>query len=135
MTDRTQEGSSAEPGITSAALTISNGLVQLVSKYAGRGPTKARATVSSNHVVCVFEDVFTRSEQYLVADGRQDAVRHSRKDVWAMMRPEALRVVEDAVGRSVTASVADIDTTANVLIQVFLLAPDLAGDLDATHPP
>src|SRR6266516_470638 len=55
----------------SPAARISNGIVQLLAEHYGRGPTKARTFMFDRFVVCVLEDLLTRSEQTMVANGRE----------------------------------------------------------------
>jgi uncharacterized protein YbcI len=106
----------------SPALTISNEMVRLLARYVGRGPTKARTTLSQNLVVVTFGDTMTRAELNLVAAGEAEAVAAMRRVFQATMREEAVRTIEEVLGRAVIAYLADIDTSANIALVAFVLA-------------
>jgi len=98
-------------------------MVKLISRYTGRGPTKARATVNTNVILVVMEDTLTKGEQKLVAAGEQDAVRSMRRTYQDAMRAEAIGMVETVTGRTVISSLSDIDVERNVAAEVFVLEP------------
>jgi uncharacterized protein YbcI len=112
-----------EPRSYGPAVSISNRMVRLLARYVGRGPTKARTTLSQNLVVVTFGDTMTRAEHNLVAAGEADAVAAMRRVFHASMREEAIRAIEEVLGRDVIAYLADIDTSANVALVAFVLAP------------
>lgn len=119
------EGASRAPAPAkhSAALTISNGLVRLVAHYAGRGPDKAGTTLNTNHVLCVFHEVLSKPEQYMLERGRPEAVVRMREEVFSLMREEAVALVEAELRRTVLSCLSNFDPAANVATQVFLLDP------------
>jgi uncharacterized protein YbcI len=110
------------------AVTISNQMVRLLARYVGRGPTKARTTLGQNLGVVTFGDTMTRAEHNLVAAGESDAVAAMRRVFQATMREEAVRTVEEIVGRPVIAYLADIDTSANIALIAFVLTPREGAD-------
>ncbi len=135
MTSQTTYTQHISPGLRSSgpAVTISNQMVRLVARYVGRGPTKARATLTQNLVVVTLGDTMTRAEENLVAAGEAEAVSAMRRVFQATMREEAVRTVEEILGRPVLAYLADIDTAANMAMVAFVLAPDseaVADDAD-----
>lgn len=83
------------------ASKISREMVQLMARYTGRGPTRARTTVNSNIVAVVFEDTLTTAEKNLVAAGRADAVLETRRRFAALMRTDAVEIVARNAGREV----------------------------------
>jgi uncharacterized protein YbcI len=105
----------------SSALAISNAMVGMLSRYTGRGPTKARTTLNANIVVVAFEDTLTKGEQSLVAAGQSDAVHTMRRTFHQVMREEASSAIESILGRRVTACLSDVDPAANVAAMVFIL--------------
>jgi uncharacterized protein YbcI len=107
------------------AVTISNQLVRLLARHVGRGPTKARTTLAPNLVVVTFGDTMTRAEQNLVAAGHAEAVAAMRRVFQATMREEMVRTIEEVLGRTVIAYLADIDTAANIAMVAFVLAPPI----------
>ncbi len=117
------EAGAAEHRSRSAAAEISTGMVQLTSRYTGRGPTRARTTVNTNLVVVVLEDTLTKAEHNLVAAEQSDAVTQMRRTFREMMRDEAVDLVEQATGRRVAAFLSDIDPESNVAAEVFVLEP------------
>jgi uncharacterized protein YbcI len=98
-------------------------MVRLLARYVGRGPTKARTTLRQNLVVVTFGDTMTRAELNLVAAGEAEAVARMRRVFQATMRDEAVRSIEEILGRTVIAYLADIDTSANIALVAFVLAP------------
>jgi uncharacterized protein YbcI len=85
----------------SARLEISNGIVQLMSGFYGRGPDKAKTFVVDNYVFVVLEDLLTRAETTMVENGREVMVREMRLAFQADMAAEFKSVVEQALGRKV----------------------------------
>jgi uncharacterized protein YbcI len=108
---------------TTAAAQISTEMVRLLSRYTGRGPTKARATVNTNLIVVIFQDTLTKAEHNLVAAGETEAVHYTRRTFRQIMRQEAVEIVERVTGRTVIGFMSDIDPEANVASEVFLLDP------------
>jgi uncharacterized protein YbcI len=102
-------------------------MVRLLARYVGRGPTKARTTLRQNLVVVTFGDTMTRAELNLVAAGEAEAVASMRRVFHLTMRDEAVRAIEEVLGRAVVAYLADIDTAANVALVAFVLAPPTDG--------
>jgi uncharacterized protein YbcI len=113
--------------VFSAASRISTEMVQLMSRYTGRGPTKARAVINSTFVLVVLDDALTRGERSLVAAGELEAVRSQRRTFHELMRAEAIASIESIIGRRVTASLHDIAPEQGVAIVVFLLDPATDG--------
>jgi uncharacterized protein YbcI len=106
-----------------AASDISTGMVQLMARYSGRGPTRARTTVNTNLVAVVLEDTLTKAEQNLVAAREMDSVAQMRRTFQAMMREEAIALVERGTGRTVRAFLGDIDPDNNIAGYLFILDP------------
>jgi uncharacterized protein YbcI len=103
-----------------AAAVISRAVVQLMARYSGRGPTKARTTIDAGHALVVVEDALTTSERGLVEAGERELVRHQRAALQRLMRDEAIAAVEEACGRRVRLVMSDIAPEAGVAIQLFL---------------
>lgn len=110
----------------SPGATISRATVQLMARYTGRGPTKARTTVTADQAVVVLEEVLTRAEQSLVEAGEAELVRRQRETIQHLMRGEAATAVEVATGRRVRLVLCDIEPAAGVAVQVFLFEPPSA---------
>lgn len=117
-----------DPRQNGPAVTISNQMVRLLARYVGRGPTKARTTLTENLVVITFGDTLTRAEENLVAIGETEAVFSMRRVFHTTMRAEAVQIIEEILGRAVAAFLSDIDTGADIAIFAFVLAPREPGD-------
>jgi uncharacterized protein YbcI len=103
------------------ASRLSNQMVALVNRYAGRGPTKCRVAINTDFVLVVMRDLLTRGEQNLVDGGQSEAVQPMRHRLHDLMAEEATRAVEQELGRTVTSYLRDCDTEANCAVLVFLL--------------
>ena len=95
--------------------------MRLFSRYAGRGPTKARATLNANLVAVVLESLLTRGELTLVAAGEIESVKAMRRKYHDAMRERMVEGVERIVGRKVVTVLSDIDPVADVGVEVFVL--------------
>jgi uncharacterized protein YbcI len=111
------------PAAGSLAAEISREMVQLVSRYMGRGPTKARTTLDTNVVVVAFEDTLTRAERNLVDAGELEAVLFMRRTCQSMMRDEAVSRIQELTDRKVVSFLGDVDAKNNIAVQVFVLEP------------
>ena len=92
-------------GTTAAA--ISNSVVKLTSEYTGRGPTKARTTITEDMVIVLMPDTLLKAERTLVESGQADTVREMRRRFQAAMRSDLIAVVEEHTGRNVAAFMSD----------------------------
>ena len=89
-------------GPDNALQAISNGLVQLMAKSYGRGPTKAKTFIlGDGYVVCVMHDVFTTAELTLIEAGEKDLVRRTRIAFQTALADQFKAVVSDALDRRV----------------------------------
>jgi uncharacterized protein YbcI len=89
-------------GETSA--TISNELVQLLRKHTGRGPIKAKTTLSPELVVTTLAGCLTTAERQLASAGHGELVDRGRHELYRGMRTEAIAIVERSTHKAVTAS-------------------------------
>jgi len=107
----------------SVAARISTQMVRLMSRYTGRGPTKARTTLNTNFATVVLDDTLTKAETNLVAAGEIESVLQQRRTFHRMMRDEAVAAVEQETGRKVRAFLSDISPEAGVGVHVFVFEP------------
>jgi uncharacterized protein YbcI len=107
----------------SVAAAISRHMVHLMSRYTGRGPTKARTTLNTNFAMVLLDDTLTRAERNLVAAGEIDSILYQRRTFHRMMREEAIAAVEQETGRKVRAYLSDIAPEAAVAAHVFVFEP------------
>ncbi len=108
-----------EGGQLSAA--ISNKIVQLMSAYTGRGPTRARTFVNDSLVVCLLQDTLTKGERSLAERDQTEAVLQIRGTFQRTMRQEASAAIKELTGRQVIAFMSDNHIDPDVAVEVFLL--------------
>src|SRR4051812_39981386 len=105
----------------SARLDISNGIVQLMSGFYGRGPDKAKTFVVDNYVLVILEDLLTRAETTMVENGREGLVREMRLAFQADMALELKTVVEQVWGRKVITYQSQIVFDPPMGFEIFVL--------------
>lgn len=106
------------------SIALSNGMVQLLRQYTGRGPTKARTTIGRDHVLIMLRDTFTSGERTLVDAGYVEDVLLTRRRFQEVMRPEATKMVEELTGRVVVGFMSDNHANPDLGVEVFILDPD-----------
>ena len=109
----------AQHGTISAE--ISNGIVGIVREYTGRGPTKARTTITDELVVVVMGESLMKAEQSLIDAGDSDTVIDTRRKFQAAMREDFIDLVEGSVGRRVSAFMSDHHIDPDIAVEVFVL--------------
>jgi uncharacterized protein YbcI len=105
------------------AASISNGMVGLLHRYTGRGPTKARTTISDDLVVCVMGATLTHGEQTLVEEGKEKIVLRGRRAFQDAMEDDAVSLVEDVLDRDVVAFMSNNHIDPDLAVEIFVLAP------------
>ncbi|HYP47516.1 MAG TPA: Na-translocating system protein MpsC family protein [Thermoleophilaceae bacterium] len=113
--------------VGSAGAEISNGLVQLIHEYTGRGPTGARTTISEESVMVLLRDVLTRAERRLAEDGEADTVLSIRGKFQQTMREDMVAVVERVTGRQVAAFMSANHIDPDMACEIFVLEPAGSG--------
>ena len=106
-----------------ALAAISTGLVQLYSRFCGKGPTRAKTQVDGNTVVCVMRDPYTKSERTLLDAGETETVHRMRKGFRKAMELESRAVIEENSGRKVIACIGTMHTDPDLAAEVFILEP------------
>ncbi len=102
---------------------ISTGLVQLHSRYYGKGPTKAKTHLVNDMVVAILRGGFTRVERTLLDTGQVESVYQMRRSFQQAMEDEFRRVVEEATGRKVIAYMSSIHVDPDLAVELFVLEP------------
>ena len=100
---------------------ISNAVVRLHSRYAGRGPTKARTVHSGKLVMCVLEDTMTQGERSLAAGGHEQVVLAGRHALQHTMQEDMTAAVESLTQRKVIAFMSDSHIEPDLAAEVFVL--------------
>jgi len=107
----------------SPAAKISNGAVQVLHDYTGRGPTKARTTIAENSVTILMADALTKGERRLAENGHADTVLSTRHKFQQAMREDLVALVEQYVNRKVIAFMSDNHIDPDMAIEAFVLEP------------
>jgi uncharacterized protein YbcI len=102
--------------------------VRILHARTGRGPTRARTTISGDLVVCVLEDTLTVGERTLVKAGQGQTVLDVRKRYQAAMRGDLTGMVEAHTGRKVIAFMSDNHIDPDAAIEAFVLEPQGADE-------
>jgi uncharacterized protein YbcI len=102
---------------------ISTGLVQLHSRYYGKGPTKAKTHQVNDTVVSILRGGFTRVERTLLDTGQVESVYQMRRSFQQAMEAEFRRVVEEATGRKVIAYMSSIHVDPDLAVELFVMEP------------
>jgi uncharacterized protein YbcI len=106
---------------------ISTGLVQLHSRYYGKGPTKAKTHMVNDTVISILRGGFTTVERTLIDQGDVDAVYAMRRSFQMAMEQQFTAVVEEATGRKVIAYMSQIHEDPDLAVEIFVLEPSEAG--------
>jgi uncharacterized protein YbcI len=116
--------SSTDPSAGEVARLISNEAVKVMAEYTGRGPTKARTTISGRWVFITLEDTLTKGERQLAAHGHDEWVLDTRNRYQRIMRKELEATVERHLGRKVVAFMSDNHIDPDTGIEAFMLEPN-----------
>jgi uncharacterized protein YbcI len=102
---------------------ISTGLVQLHSRYYGKGPTKAKTFLVDDTIICILRGGFTTVERTLIDEGNVDAVYEIRRSFQQAMEGHFTSVVEEATDRRVIAYMSQIHQDPDLAVELFVLEP------------
>src|SRR5918996_871423 len=97
---------------------ISTGLVQLHSRYYGKGPTKAKTHMVNDTVISILRGGFTTVERTLLDTGREESVYQMRRPFQQVMETEFRRIVEEASGRRVIAYMSSINVEPELAVEI-----------------
>jgi uncharacterized protein YbcI len=97
--------------------------VQILRRYTGRGPTKARTHISGDLVTIVLADTLTPPERTLVERGRWEQVETLRLEMQRIMQEDLIAAVEEHTGRRVIAFTSANHEEPDLAIENFVLAP------------
>lgn len=113
----------------SSGSRISNGIVQLLKEFYGRGPDRAKTYFQDDLVVVLLRGGFTAVEQTLLDAGRSDAVLTQRMAFQEVMRSRFSEIIEAETGRKVVAFMSGSHQDPDVVAELFLLEHnDIARD-------
>jgi len=103
--------------------SISTALVQLHSRYYGKGPTKAKTFIVDDTVICLLRGGFTTVERTLIEQGKSEVVHAMRRSFQEAMEEPFRSVVEQATGRKVIAYMSQVHHDPDVAAELFMLEP------------
>jgi uncharacterized protein YbcI len=119
--DTEQEPTPIHP--PSPAMDISNSAVQILRRYAGRGPVKAKTYINGDLVTVVMADTLTTAEQTMVNSGEWPHVELTRLKLQGIMQDALVETVEKHTGRKVIAFTSANHRDPDLGIENFVLAP------------
>ena len=119
-----EDGVRAEPG-RSVVTEISNAVVGITRDYTGRGPTRARTSMTDDMVTVVYHESLTKAEQRLHERGEDEAVRGIRRKFQEVMRDDYVAAVEQISGRKVIAFLSDHHMDPDIAVETFITQREL----------
>jgi uncharacterized protein YbcI len=131
--DQTQAGVGPRQASGEALARISTGLVQLHSRYYGKGPTKAKTHLVDDAVISILRGGFTTVERTLIDQGNVDAVYSMRRSFQKAMEEQFTAVVEEATGRTVIAYMSQIHHDPDLAVEIFVLEPSREPSMATTE--
>jgi uncharacterized protein YbcI len=105
------------------ASAISNVVVRAMAEVTGRGPSRARTTMSRDSVFVVVEDTLTRAERELVRIGDTEIVLRMREGLQRAMHETLDREVSRLTGREVIGFMSTNHIDPDLAVEVFVLGP------------
>ena len=102
---------------------ISRGVLTLFEELTGRGATRVTTTIGRDHVVVFLYEALTKAETLLASEGHRDKVIASRLALQDLMRPQAIRLVEETLRREVVGFLSANQIDPDIAAAIFVLAP------------
>jgi uncharacterized protein YbcI len=106
---------------------IAKAIVRAQHRRLGRGAPRARVVASEDLLIVVLQDPFTKSEQSLIADGRDAAVLELRAQSEQMLEAELVEIVERSTGCRVEAFLSAAHVAPQLVVEVFVLDRAVPG--------
>jgi uncharacterized protein YbcI len=111
-----------EPG-GSLRAALANAMVGMKKKHYGRGPTAGKAWLLDDYVFVALEGGLTRSEETLLADGKEEEVRRYRLSFQETMGATVMEAVAEITGRRVLTYHSQIVFDPTRTFEIFVLEP------------
>ena len=102
---------------------ISTTFVQLLKKYAGKGPTQCRTYIEEDVVTVLLRGGYTSAEQTLFEDGKWLDVRTMRHTFQDTMEVRFTQELERITGREVIAFMSASHQDPDLQVEIFVLDP------------
>lgn len=103
---------------------ISRGVVAIYKDHTGRGPDRARTTITDACATTILHDSLTKAEKTLVERGDADTVRQIRRRFQDVMREEITALVEAVTGRQTAVMLSDHHPDEDIAVEIVLFAPE-----------
>jgi uncharacterized protein YbcI len=103
------------------ASQVSRAVVQVWHEYTGRGPTKARTTITDELVVVLMGDTLLKAERNLAGRGRSAEVLSMRRAFQETMKEDLVAAVEKLTRRKVVAFMSHNHIEPDLAAEVFVL--------------
>ncbi|MGH2985388.1 MAG: Na-translocating system protein MpsC family protein [Solirubrobacterales bacterium] len=100
---------------------ITDALVAVWVRYAGKHPTAARTEIRDNIIICVLVDAVRDYDAALVASEATDADAGATRVTSAAYKSEAAATVAALTGRRVTSFISSHDPETDVATETFTL--------------
>jgi len=97
--------------------------VKLLNEYTGRGPTKAKTTISRDLIAVVLQDTMTKAERTLASNGDGQFVIDMRHRFQLAMQGDLVAAVERLSERKVIAFMSDNHINPDMAVEIFILEP------------
>ncbi len=108
----------------SVRAALANAMVGLKKEFYGRGPTAAKAWIlDEDYLVVMMEGGLTRSEETLIAAGKEELVRRYRLEFQASVMATTTATVEEITGRVVATYHSQIMFRPTRVFEIFVLEP------------
>lgn len=103
---------------------IARRIVQLQKQHLGRGPKRVRVNRQEDLIIVLLRDVYTPIEQTLIASGREESVFENRRHLHEVMNALYKPVVEQEIGREVTAVMSMNHVRPDLAVKLFVLGDE-----------
>lgn len=103
---------------------IARRVIQLQKEYLGKGPTKARVHANDEMVVVMLREPYTVAEQTLARSGQIDALLDQRRALHRVMNELYKPVVEEELGRKVSAVMSANHVDPDLAVKIFVFADE-----------
>jgi uncharacterized protein YbcI len=121
MESRTQESENLQAA-------VSREMVRLYKEMFGRGPTRAKTTLTEDMVICTLEDTLTPAERNMAKMGEHQRLRDVRLFFQYATEEDFRGAIEKLTGRRVRAFVSGTDAEQDVSAEIFYLEPRANGE-------
>jgi uncharacterized protein YbcI len=100
-------------------------MVQAIQRATGRGPERCKSHWAGDDLlVVIMAATFSKAELTLIRGGDAEEMQSSRRALQSGIGAELREIIEETTGREVVAFMANSHVDPDVMIEVFVLAPE-----------